>query len=196
MTTVMLIPSLATLVIDVNNLTNEMMNNSVVFLFLFSALVNMVRMTNVNGRHAECKDVFLLSLVMFLSYLSSINIHNYGISISEEFYRSINLIYFLFDIVTILIVCRFVRVTSYAGQFCRFYLVLCLSLNAIFFLILHVDIVLKSGTNEYGPWLLWTIHFYTVNTLDGIMIAVLLLKRDFLGIYQLRRKLVGMKEFF
>ncbi|RJE77971.1 hypothetical protein BGP78_07685 [Pseudoalteromonas sp. MSK9-3] len=188
----MLIPSLAALVIDVNNLTNEMMNNIVIFLFLFSALVNMVRMTNVN--RAECKDVFFLSLVMFLSYLSSINIHNLSVSIPAGFYRSINLIYFLFDIVTILILCRFVRVTSYAGHFCRFYLVLCLSLNAIFFLILHVDVVIKWGTNEYGPWLLWTIHFYTVNTLDGIMIAVLLLKRDFLGIYQLRRKLVGMKD--
>lgn len=190
----MLIPSLAALVIDVNNLTSETMNNSIVFLFLLSVLTNMVRMTNVNGRHAECKDVFLLSLVMFLSYLSSINIHNYDTSIPDEFYRSINLIYFLFDIVTILIVCRFVRVTSYAGHFCRFYLVLCLSLNAIFFLILHADVVLKWGTKEYGTWFLWTIHFYTVNTLDGIMIAVLLLKRDFLGVYQLKRKLVGMKD--
>jgi hypothetical protein len=52
----MLIPSLAALVIDLNNLTNEMMNNIVIFLFLLSALVNMVRMTNVN--RAECKDVF------------------------------------------------------------------------------------------------------------------------------------------
>lgn len=80
----MLIPSLAAMAIDVNNLTSEIMNNSIVFLFLLSVLTNMVRMTNVNGLHAECKDVFLLSLVMFLSYLSSVNIHNYDTSIPDR----------------------------------------------------------------------------------------------------------------
>jgi len=121
--------------------------------------------------------LLLSSFVMMCSY-----------SLSDYFFtwlsikNSLNLNFALYDIATITaltIVYKFVKKTTPSFL----YLLIGLSINSIFFLLMHLD------TDIYGNkhhWWFWEVYMYTVNSIDIIMIVALIVDRDILGLHKLK----------
>ena len=99
--------------------------------------------------------------------------------------NSLNLNFALYDIATITaltIVYKFVKKTTPSFL----YLLIGLSINSIFFLLMHLD------TDIYGNkhhWWFWEVYMYTVNSIDIIMIVALIVDRDILGLHILKNKI-------
>ena len=117
------------------------------------------------------------SFVMMCSY-----------TLSDYFFRwlslknSLYLNFALYDVATItalIIVYKFVKKTTPSFL----YLVLGLSINTIFFLLMHVDSEIYENTHY---WWFWEVYMYTVNLIDITMIVALIVDRDILGLHKLK----------
>ncbi|MBW4967518.1 hypothetical protein KZZ04_14215 [Pseudoalteromonas sp. CR1] len=120
-----------------------------------------------------------LSLVMTVSYLSSL-----FIDIQTVLYLD----FFYFDIATIfalVILNLFIR-----ERFIFVYLLVGLSVNAILFLGMHLDTVVF---NNYEPWLFTIVYSWLVNFNDFAMVAVFFIKKDFLGLVKLKNVVFNRK---
>ena len=120
-----------------------------------------------------------LSLVMTVSYLSSL-----FIDIQTVLYLD----FFYFDMATIfalVILNLFIR-----ERFIFVYLLVGLSVNAILFLGMHLDAVVF---NNYEPWLFTIVYSWLVNFNDFAMVAVFFIKKDFLGLVRLKNVVFNRK---
>ena len=142
--------------------------------FLMAFLYSFVSSINTPDK----KRVWL-SLVMTVSYLSSL-----FIDIQTVLYLD----FFYFDIATIfalVILNLFIR-----ERFIFVYLLVGLSVNAILFLGMHLDAVVF---NNYEPWLFTIVYSWLVNFNDFAMVAVFFIKKDFLGLVRLKNVVFNRK---
>jgi len=109
-----------------------------------------------------------LSLVMTVSYLSSLFIDIQTVLYLDFFYFDMATIFALV-VLNLIIKERLIFV----------YLLVGLSVNAILFLGMHLDIVVY---NNYEPWLFTIVYSWLVNFNDFAMVAVFFIKKDFLGL--------------
>ncbi|KTD95619.1 MULTISPECIES: hypothetical protein [unclassified Pseudoalteromonas] len=109
-----------------------------------------------------------LSLVMTVSYLSSL-----FIDIQTVLYLD----FFYFDMATIFALVVLNLIIKERLIFA--YLLVGLSVNAILFLGMHLDTVVY---NNYEPWLFTIVYSWLVNFNDFAMVAVFFIKKDFLGL--------------
>jgi len=109
-----------------------------------------------------------LSLVMTVSYLSSLFIDIQTVQYLDFFYFDMATI-FSVVILNLFIKERLISVYLLAG----------LSVNAILFLGMYLDTVVY---NNYEPWLFTIVYSWLVNFNDFVMVAVFFIKKDFLGL--------------
>ncbi|KTF17108.1 hypothetical protein [Pseudoalteromonas sp. 10-33] len=109
-----------------------------------------------------------LSLVMTVSYLSSLFIDIQTIRYLDFFYFDMATIFALV-VLNLIIKERLIFAYLLAG----------LSVNAILFLGMHLDTVVY---NNYEPWLFTIVYSWLVNFNDFAMVAVFFIKKDFLGL--------------
>jgi hypothetical protein len=131
--------------------------------FLMAFLYSLV----VSINKTDKKRVWL-SLVMTVSYLSSLFIDIQTIQYLDFFY---------FDIATIFVL---VVLNLFIKESLIFsYLLAGLLVNAILFLGMHLDTVVYKN---YEPWLFTIVYYWLVNFNDFAMVAVFFIKKDFLGL--------------
>ena len=117
------------------------------------------------------------SFVMMCSYTLSDYFFTW-LSLKNSLYLN----FALYDVATItalIIVYKFVKKTTPSFL----YLVLGLSINTIFFLLMHVDSEIYENTHY---WWFWEVYMYTVNLIDITMIVALIVDRDILGLHKLK----------
>ncbi|KHM49811.1 membrane protein [Pseudoalteromonas distincta] len=118
------------------------------------------------------KEAVWLSLVMSISYSSSLFIDIQHISYLQLF---------LFDITTIfaIIILRLFIIKNLIS----IYLLLGLIINSSLFLGMYIDV---SVFNNYEPWWFWFFYSIVVNLADFMMVAIFFINKDFLGLYKLK----------
>lgn len=165
------------------------------WLFFMALLFNFVRTSISHSSKKEkhkTSDTFILSLVMFLSYVSAIPI-DYLFRLTEAtsvFYPKT--FYLVLDLVTIWILFHFFRMNSCVGKICKRYLLIALSANSLLFFLAQLDLFLMyEGYKELKPWWFWSLFTVGINTFDLIMILILVIQKDFLGWYKLNEKIKG-----
>ncbi|WP_341219247.1 hypothetical protein [uncultured Pseudoalteromonas sp.] len=122
----------------------------------------------VSSINTPYKKRVWLSLVMTVSYLSSLFIDTSAMLYLDFFY---------FDIATIfalVILNLFIK-----ERLISIYLLTGLSVNAILFLGMHLDTVVYKN---YETWLFTVLYSWLVNFNDFAMVAVFFIKKDFLGL--------------
>ena len=114
------------------------------------------------------KEAVWLSLVMTISYSSSLFIDIQDISYLQLF---------LFDITTIfaIIILRLFIIENLIS----IYLLLGLTINSSLFLGMYIDV---SVFNNYEPWWFWFIYSIVVNLADFMMVAIFFINKDFLAL--------------
>ncbi|MFC3034399.1 hypothetical protein ACFOEE_17980 [Pseudoalteromonas fenneropenaei] len=122
----------------------------------------------------------IASAVMFVSYFFSDDLSNFALD--TDFY----LVWLGFDITTMLAVLFAVRVFQQPITLAVKYLCVGLMTNGCLCLAMYADIGLRQNTE---PWLLWDIYSIGGTFIDFAMIAVLILNRDFLGIFKLKKRI-------
>ena len=85
--------------------------------------------------------------------------------------------WFLYDLITILVISFWLLVKSVKLFTASIYVIAGLLLNASFMLSMHYDIFIL-GNRE--PWLLWSVFSIGVNLLDLMMIIAIASNKDFL----------------
>ena len=163
--------------------------NFVVWCFLMAVLFNFVRMSGWQFKgieKASFQEPLFLSLIMFISYFTGSIFDYFAYIQNYTAYLYPNGFYLLLDILTILFISHVVKVRTRQGELCKNYLLIGLSFNSLFFLIIQIDFALiYEGVREREPWWFWYVFPIGVNTSDGVMILVLLLHKDFLKINDL-----------
>lgn len=134
------------------------------------------------------KNVSLLitSTVMAFSYFTS----NHFIDLSA----STELIYITwigYDALTIALILSLNKIFNQKLCLAAKYVLVGLSLNALLCLFIHID--LKVLLNR-EPWWFWYFYTAAINTIDVVMVAALILDRDFLGTAILKRKLYKLLQ--
>jgi len=127
------------------------------FLFNLSTSINKVD-----------KSPLILSAIMALSYFATD-----VIKLSDAPYLN----WFLYDLITILVISFWLLVKSVKLFTASIYVIAGLLLNASFMLSMHYDIFIL-GNRE--PWLLWSVFSIGVNLLDLMMIIAIASNKDFL----------------
>jgi len=127
------------------------------FLFNLSTSINKVD-----------KSPLILSAIMALSYFVTD-----VIKLSDAPYLN----WFLYDLITILVLSFWLLVKSVKLFTASIYVIAGLLLNASFMLSMHYDIFIL-GNRE--PWLLWSVFSIGVNLLDLMMIIAIASNKDFL----------------
>ena len=114
------------------------------------------------------KTAVWLSLVMSISYSSSLFIDIQHISYLQLF---------LFDITTIfaIIILRLFIIENLIS----IYLLLGLIINSSLFLGMYIDV---SVFNNYEPWWFWFFYSIVVNLADFMMLAIFFINKDFLAL--------------
>jgi hypothetical protein len=118
---------------------------------------------------------------MASSYFTS----NHFIDLAETNRESMYLTWIAYDLITItLIIClnrAFKQTLCTASK----YVIAGLTANALLCLLIHID--LRVLVNR-DPWWFWYFYTLGINTIDVIMVAALILDRDFLGMRFLKNK--------
>jgi len=128
------------------------------------------------------KNISLLitSTVMAVSYFTSN--HFIDLSASTEF---IYLTWIGYDILTISFILLINRIFNQKLCTAAKYVLVGLSLNALLCFLIHID--LKVLINR-EPWWFWNFYTLGINSIDVVMVAALILDRDFLAISSIKRK--------
>jgi hypothetical protein len=117
------------------------------------------------------------SFVMMCSYTLSDYFFTW-LSFKNSFYLN----FALYDIATITaLLCLYKIVKKTTPSF--LYLVLGLSINTTFFLLMHLDLIIYQNKEH---WWLWDAYMYSVNLIDITMIVALIVDRDILGLHKLK----------
>jgi len=128
------------------------------------------------------KNISLLiaSTLMAISYFTS----NHFISLGAD-KTYIYITWILYDLVTITLIAILHKVLNQKICVAVKYVIIGLSLNALLCLLLHIDL---RVINNNQPWWFWYFYTLAINTIDVIMVAALILDRDFLGMKFLKSK--------
>jgi hypothetical protein len=128
-----------------------------------------------NSINKKRKEALWLSLIMAISYLSSLFIDIHNISYIELF---------LFDLATISVI-FFIRV--YVNKSIIYTYLMCgLTVNSLLFFGMHLDV---SVNENYSPWWFWSLYSIGINVIDFLMVAIFFINKDFLGLMQLQKLL-------
>lgn len=167
------------------------LNHFVVWLFLMAAMFNFSKTSKVNlqtgGEACFRKELTLLSLVMFLSYLLSTHFQEFRVYLFYDYPVTRYSVYFIFELITIFVVYFFLDIKTKVGVISRFYLLVGMFINGSFFMAFHFMHYTYASANWVlsFPWLAETF-FYVINAIDLIMFLSLVLTKDYIGLYRLR----------
>ena len=168
--------------------------NLFVWCFLMATLFNFVRMSGWQFKGVEkarFQEPMLLSLVIFISYLIGGIVDYFAHLKNFRAYLYPNGFYFLLDILTIIFIYLVIKVNTKQGVICKKYLLFGLSLNSLLFLVIQIDFALiYEGLRAREPWWFWYVFPVAINAIDALMVAVLILHKDFLKIHFLTNKLL------
>lgn len=147
-----------------------------------AVLFNFVRMSGWQFKSVEkarFQEPLLLSIIMFASYFIGSLVDYFAHIKNYRAYFYPNGFYLLLDVLTILLIFYFVKVKTKQGALCKKYLLIGLSVNSLFFLILQIDFsLIYEGLREREPWWFWYVFPIVINTIDALMVSVLLFHRD------------------
>jgi hypothetical protein len=129
-------------------------------------------------------SLLLTSSVMAASYFTS----NHYIDLSSTYYMYISWI--AYDVVTIGLILLLSRIVKQNLCIAAKYTIFGLTLNAILCLLIHIDLRVLDNRE---PWWFWYFYTLAINTIDVIMVAALILDRDFLGVKFIRH---SIKKYF
>ena len=125
-------------------------------------------------------SLLITSSVMAVSYFTS----NHFIDLSAS-KNNLYISWIFYDAVTIVLILLtnklFKQQLCVAGR----YVLIGLSANALLCLLLHIDLFVLDNRE---PWWFWYFYTLAINTFDVVMVAALILDRDFLGGSILKRK--------
>lgn len=127
-------------------------------------------------------SLLLTSFVMASSYFTS----NHFIDLNDTYVESMYLTWIVYDAVTITLILALNRIAKQNLCTAAKYVIVGLSLNALLCLILHIDLRVLANRE---PWWFWYFYTLGINTIDVVMVAALILDRDYLGISLLKIKL-------
>lgn len=181
-------------IIDVSNVFSVLLNYIFIWLFLLTTLINFSKSSSFNYSVTDSirKETTFLSLTMFLSYFLSINVGDFGVQYVNGFLLSFHFFYFIFDVLTMLILFFLLKVNTERARVCRFYLLFFLGCNAVLFLLMHIEIVLYWEVHgAYSHWWFWDLFTYSINIFDTLMVLSLLTCKDFLGFFMFKRRVNG-----
>ncbi len=126
-------------------------------------------------------SLLLASFLMAASYFTS----NHFINLSaDRMYMYISWI--VYDIVTIGMILFAHKLWKQKLCIAVKYVIFGLSLNALLCLFIHIDLRVLWNSE---PWWFWYFYTLAINTIDVIMVAALILDRDFLGMKFLKNKI-------
>jgi hypothetical protein len=123
---------------------------------------------------------------MASSYFTS----NHFIDLNDTYIESMYLTWIIYDAVTITLILALNRLFKQKLCIAAKYVIVGLSLNALLCLILHIDLRVLANRE---PWWFWYFYTLAINTIDVIMVAALILDRDFLGVKFIKHNL---KKYF
>ncbi|BED88354.1 hypothetical protein PspMM1_08220 [Pseudoalteromonas sp. MM1] len=127
----------------------------------------------------------LSSFVMMVSYTLSDYFFTW-LSIKTTVYLD----WAIYDVLTILILYVSLACKKKAS-FSFIYLIVGLSINLTFFLLMYFDLYVHQNKEE---WLLWDIYAVSVNIIDVIMIVALIVDRDILGLNKVKNKILSYSK--
>lgn len=130
-------------------------------------------------------SLMLTSFVMAASYFTS----NHFIDLSAST-AHIYLNWIAYDVITIALIFFLNLLTKQKLCLAAKYAVAGLCANALLCLLIHIDLRVLD-TRE--PWWFWYFYTLAINTIDVIMVAALILDRDFLGVKFINHK---VKKYF
>lgn len=111
---------------------------------------------------------------MASSYFTS----NHYIDLNDTYIENMYLTWIVYDAVAITLILALNRIFKQNLCLAAKYVTIGLSLNALLCLILHIDLRMLENRE---PWWFWYFYTLAINTIDVIMVAALILDRDFLG---------------
>jgi len=143
--------------------------------FLVAFLFNLS--INTSRPHAHTiKPALTYSFIMLVSYLLS------DLWPWEEDARFVYIMWGSFDLATALLLLAGGYFHRFKDNCILFYLIVGLVLNLLLTIGIHIDLmVLRNVT----PWWYWSFYSVGGSVVDVMMILVLILQRDYLGIYRL-----------
>jgi hypothetical protein len=130
-------------------------------------------------------SLLLTSFLMAASYYTSNHFISLGDDTTYIYLRWIA--YDLFTVLTILMVNRLIRLKECIAVK---YVIFGLLANAFLCLMIHIDMRILENQE---PWWFWYFYTLAINTIDVIMVAALILDRDFLGVKFINHK---VKKYF
>lgn len=127
--------------------------------------------------------LLLSSFIMMVSYTATDYFFTW-----LSYYNTTYLDWALHDFATILILLIaykfFKKVTP-----SFIYLILGLSINMLLATLMYLDVFIYRNQE---PWFFWDIYTFTVTANDLLMVAALIIDRDFLGLHILKSKFVSL----
>jgi len=150
----------------------------ITWLFVFTFLYNLSAAINKpdNSRTQ-------LSFIMMISYSLSLYIYAYTPSVYLQL--------FAFDIATIIVIFIWRKCFSKVIPISFYYLIVGLTINAIFFMAMHIDTIIQSYG---GYWRLWGIYGIVLPLVDITMAVVLIANKDILGLVKLKNSVLNRKK--
>ncbi|CAM4081854.1 hypothetical protein [Pseudoalteromonas byunsanensis] len=100
-------------------------------------------------------------------------------------------ILFLSDLLTVSAIVLLHKLFSLVPSRAYWYVIFGLSMNGLLFFAMHIDRFVLENSE---PWWFWTVYSVSVNFLDLMMVAVLILNRDFLFIGSLLNKIKALSR--
>lgn len=131
--------------------------------FLMAFLFKLVLRLN-NPEKSVVQLCFLMAFSYILSDIVRLSLSNY-------------MNWFIYDLITIVVLLVWFLVIKKHQFLLLYYILIGLGLNALLMAVIHYDIYVLYNREE---WWLWTAYSYGVNTIDLLMIAVLVTEKDFL----------------
>lgn len=134
------------------------------------------------------KNISLLitSAIMAASYFTS----NHFIDLNDAYIESMYITWIVYDAVTITFILALNRIFKQKLCSAAKYVIAGLALNAFLCFIIHIDLRVLDNKE---PWWFWYFYTLAINTIDVIMVAALILDRDFLGVKFINHK---VKKYF
>lgn len=171
---------------EINYMVSFILNYLILWLFLISTLINFassISSGSFSDWHLGRKEVTLLSFVMFVSYLLSAPLNQLDNQVVFGVVLTFLTVYFIFDILTMLLIGKVLNFKTNEGRVCQFYLLMGMAINASVFLLLQIWFSYDAKSIP-----VWVLDFYTIiiNLVDVIMVLILILRKDFLGLCKLR----------
>lgn len=119
---------------------------------------------------------------MALSYFTS----NHFIDLTETNREGMYLTWIAYDLITISLIISLNKAFKQTLCTAAKYVIAGLTLNALLCLLIHIDLRVLANRE---PWWFWYFYTLAINTIDVIMVAALILDRDFLGMKFLKNKI-------